>query len=109
MSPVLRMSARLLTAFLYHCHVLFPDAIVKPYVPPLTSASELPLETELIEEELRKQESLLSQIHMEIHSGFISKSREELMWEVQRIITQLKVIKQVEAMCLTKFVFFLIL
>ncbi|KRT80110.1 hypothetical protein AMK59_7192 [Oryctes borbonicus] len=94
MSPVLRMTTRLLTALLYHCHVLFPDTIIKPYVPPITSSSELPFDSELIEEELKKQESLLSQIHMEIHSGFISKSREELMWEVQRMITQLKVIIQ---------------
>lgn len=86
------MSPRLLTALLYHCHVLFSDIVLRPYVPPLTSGAELPFEPELIEEELKKQESLLSQIHMEMHSGFISKPREELMWEVQRIITQLKVI-----------------
>lgn len=40
--------------------------------------------------ELRKQESLLTQIHAEMNAGFISKKREEQLWEVQRIITQLK-------------------
>lgn len=43
-----------------------------------------------MEIELKKQESLLSQIHAEMNAGFISKTREELLWEVQRIITQLK-------------------
>lgn len=44
-----------------------------------------------MEIELKKQESLLSQIHAEMNAGFISTTREELLWEVQRIITQLKV------------------
>lgn len=41
--------------------------------------------------ELRKQESLLSQIHSEMNAGFVTKKREEELWETQRIITQLKV------------------
>lgn len=41
--------------------------------------------------ELQKQDSLLSQIHSEMNAGFISSKREEQLWEVQRIITQLKV------------------
>jgi RalA-binding protein 1 len=39
--------------------------------------------------ELKKQESLLAQIHAEMNAGFVK--REEQLWEVQRIITQLKV------------------
>lgn len=37
-----------------------------------------------------KQESLLNQIHAEMNAGFVTKKREEQLWEVQRIITQLK-------------------
>lgn len=64
------------------------------YKPPITSAStspNLPDTPDEITEELRKQESLLSQIHAEMNAGFVSKKREEQLWEVSRIITQLKV------------------
>ena len=60
-------------------------------MPPITSTSpKLPENPEEIQTELRKQESLLSQIHAEMNAGFVSKKREEQLWEVQRIITQLK-------------------
>lgn len=62
------------------------------YVPPITSTSpNLPETPEEISTELRKQESLLSQIHSEMNAGFVNKKREEELWETQRIITQLKV------------------
>lgn len=61
------------------------------YVPPLTSSSpKLPDTPEEIQKELCKQESLLNQIHSEMNAGYVSKKREEQLWEVQRIITQLK-------------------
>lgn len=34
---------------------------------------------------------MLSQIHSEMNAGFVTKKREEELWETQRIITQLKV------------------
>lgn len=55
------------------------------------SGMQLPELADEISVELKKQESLLAQIHAEMNSGFSSKKREELLWEVQRIITQLKV------------------
>lgn len=62
------------------------------YVPPITATSpNLPETPEEISMELRKQESLLSQIHSEMNAGFVTKKREEELWETQRIITQLKV------------------
>jgi RalA-binding protein 1 len=62
------------------------------YVPPLTAGSpSLPDTPTGIADELRKQESLLNQIHKEINAGFVSKRKEAQLWEVQRIITQLKV------------------
>lgn len=61
------------------------------YVPPITSSSpKLPDTIEEIQKELNKQESLLNQIHSEMNAGFVTKKREEQLWEVQRIITQLK-------------------
>jgi RalA-binding protein 1 len=62
------------------------------YVPPLTAGSpSLPDTPTGIADQLRKQESLLNQIHKEMNAGFVSKRKEEQLWEVQRIITQLKV------------------
>lgn len=62
------------------------------YIPPLSGANPaLPESRGGIVQELGKQESLLSQIHSEMNSGFVTKRREEQLWEVQRIITQLKV------------------
>ncbi|XP_050594135.1 ralA-binding protein 1 isoform X1 [Bombus affinis] len=91
LSPVLQMSHRLLLALLFHCKALFPNVQLIKYVPPLSSGSvNLPDSVESIAAELSKQESLLSQIHMQMNAGFVTKSREEQLWEVQRMITQLK-------------------
>ncbi|XP_076240852.1 ral interacting protein [Calliopsis andreniformis] len=91
LSPVLQMSHRLLLALLFHCKALFPNVQLTKYVPPLSSGSvNLPDSVESITAELAKQESLLSQIHMQMNAGFVTKSREEQLWEVQRMITQLK-------------------
>lgn len=90
LSPVLQMSHRLLTALLFHCKALFPNVQLTKYIPPLSSGSNLPDTVESISAELAKQESLLAQIHMQMNAGFVTKLREEQLWEVQRMITQLK-------------------
>ncbi|KAJ8930834.1 hypothetical protein NQ314_016251 [Rhamnusium bicolor] len=84
------ISSRLLQALLHHSQALFPNVIIFKYIPPLGSGAQLPDKPNLMDIELRKQESLLTQIHKEMNYGCISKEREELLWEVQRIITQLK-------------------
>lgn len=89
-SPVLQMSHRLLTAFLCHCKALFPDVVIEKYVPPLCPGSSFPENAEELAIELKKQEMLLNQIHKEMSEGFVSKKREEQLWEVQRIVTQFK-------------------
>lgn len=62
------------------------------YVPPITATSpNLPESADEIVLELSKQDSLLTQIHAEMNAGYVTKKREEQLWEVQRIITQLKV------------------
>uniref|UniRef100_A0A1B0GEC5 Rho-GAP domain-containing protein n=1 Tax=Glossina morsitans morsitans TaxID=37546 RepID=A0A1B0GEC5_GLOMM len=91
LSPPLQMSHRLLVGLLCHCSTMFADVKLIKYVPPLTASSPmLPDTPKEIQIELRKQESLLNQIHSEMNAGFVSKKREEQLWEVQRIITQLK-------------------
>ncbi|XP_061387619.1 ralA-binding protein 1 [Musca vetustissima] len=91
LSPPLQMSHRLLVTLLCYCPTLFPDVKLVKYVPPITSSSpKLPETPEEIQKELCKQESLLNQIHSEMNAGYVTKKREEQLWEVQRIITQLK-------------------
>uniref|UniRef100_A0A182NSE6 Rho-GAP domain-containing protein n=1 Tax=Anopheles dirus TaxID=7168 RepID=A0A182NSE6_9DIPT len=91
LSPTLQMSHRLFVAILCYCSTLFADTILHKYVPPITASSpNLPETPEEITVELKKQESLLAQIHAEMNAGFVTKKREEQLWEVQRIITQLK-------------------
>ncbi|XP_073825259.1 ral interacting protein isoform X2 [Musca autumnalis] len=91
LSPPLQMSHRLLVTLLCYCPTLFPDVKLVKYVPPITSSSpKLPDTPEEIQKELCKQESLLNQIHSEMNAGYVTKKREEQLWEVQRIITQLK-------------------
>ncbi|XP_054747750.1 ralA-binding protein 1 [Anastrepha obliqua] len=90
LSPPMQMSHRLLVALLSQSGVLFANVSLIKYVPPITSSPKLPETPEDIQVELRKQESLLAQIHAEMNAGFVSKKREEQLWEVQRIITQLK-------------------
>nr|XP_036233141.1 ralA-binding protein 1 isoform X2 [Bactrocera oleae] len=91
LSPPMQMSHRLLVTFLSHSGILFTNVSLIKYVPPITPSSpKLPETAEDIQIELCKQESLLTQIHAEMNAGFVSKKREEQLWEVQRIITQLK-------------------
>lgn len=91
LSPVLQMSQRLLHVFLCHCASIFPNTKLTKYIPPLSCGSpSLPDTAAAIVDELRKQESLLEQIHCEMNAGLVTKNREEQLWEVQRIITQLK-------------------
>ncbi len=67
------------------------------YVHPISgegsSAQVDQLDTEkAIDEEIKKQESLLADLHLQISSGAASKKTEEQIWEQQRIVTQLKVL-----------------
>lgn len=92
LSPVLQMSHRLMLALLLHCKAMFLEVRLTKYVPPLPAGStNLPETAQDIAQELAKQESLLLQIHMLMNAGYVTKSREEQLWEVQRMITQLKV------------------
>ena len=64
------------------------------YVPPLKPVTsrwslELPDSPPAIEEELRKQESLLNHLHEELMK-VKDMAKEEQLWEVQRVVTQLK-------------------
>ncbi|XP_028160375.1 ralA-binding protein 1-like [Ostrinia furnacalis] len=66
-------------------------SILFRYVPPLqTIPADFSECAQDIAAELRKQESLLNQIHAEMHAGFITPARDQQLWEGQRLVTQLK-------------------
>lgn len=89
--PVLQMSQKLFSYLITNKNELFPGAVLPKYIPPLRCASPyLPTSKQEMTVELKKQESLLGYIHREMNAGFISKNKEEELWDVQRIITQLK-------------------
>ena len=82
-NPKLKLILKKITTFLNNSR----------YVPPLQSLpADFPETANEISEELRKQESLLNQIHAEMHAGFITTARDQQLWEAQRIVTQLKVV-----------------
>ncbi|KAL5241127.1 hypothetical protein ACI65C_008537 [Semiaphis heraclei] len=89
--PVLQMSQKLFSFLVTKKNDLFPYAVLHKYIPPLRCASPyLPSGKEEMTIELKKQESLLGYIHREMNAGFVCKTKEEELWDVQRIITQLK-------------------
>lgn len=89
--PVLQMSQKLFSYLIANKNELFPSTILPKYIPPLRCASPyLPSGKQEMAIELKKQESLLGYIHREMNAGFVCKTKEEELWDVQRIITQLK-------------------
>ncbi|CAH8589433.1 unnamed protein product [Dicrocoelium dendriticum] len=75
-------------------HWLFPHPIylLRSYRPPLRPAPDLELpETDIeLESELKKQESLLFHLHEQIGRGETTPVKEALLWETQRIVTELR-------------------
>lgn len=89
--PVLQMSQKLFSYLINKKNELFPGVVLPKYIPPLRCASPyLPSGKQEMTIELKKQESLLGYIHREMNAGFVCKNKEEELWDVQRIITQLK-------------------
>ncbi|KRX53872.1 RalA-binding protein 1-A, partial [Trichinella sp. T9] len=92
LQPLFNVSQQLLNAFLQNPQILFPNVSLKKYISPLRPASgkSLPTDPKAILEELAKQEFLLSHLHDEINSGINDPQKEEQLWDVQRLVTQLK-------------------
>merc|ERR1712071_285200 len=89
--PTLNFTHRLLSIFFTHGRSLFAGTRITKYIPPLSGFGvSFPEDFEGMAVELRKQESLLAQIHSEMSFGSVVKHREEQLWEAQHIVTQLK-------------------
>nr|XP_018904571.1 PREDICTED: ralA-binding protein 1-like isoform X1 [Bemisia tabaci] len=90
-SPLLQIDSQILSFLIINSSVFFPNFNLVKYIPPLSpSSTVLPDTSKEILSELKKQESVLGLIHSEMSTGSVSKAREEQLWEVQRMITQLK-------------------
>ncbi|ELU07303.1 hypothetical protein CAPTEDRAFT_222246 [Capitella teleta] len=94
LSPTMKISHRVLNVLFTYSKILFDDIFIRKYKAPLRPITsrwslELPDSLTAIEEELHKQESLLNELHEELmHKKDAEK--EEQVWEVQRVVTQLK-------------------
>ncbi|XP_046450987.1 ralA-binding protein 1-like isoform X3 [Daphnia pulex] len=89
--PTLNLTHRVLGCLFAYSRSLFAGTQIIKYIPPLSGVGvSLPDDLEAMATELKKQESLLAQIHGEMSVGSVAKHREEQLWEAQRIVTQLK-------------------
>jgi len=92
LSPTMRISHRVLNCIFEHHAALFSNVKLLRYIPPISDPrAQLPDSPRAIELEMKKQESLLAELHAEMSSGVVvGRAREEQLWEQQRIVTQLK-------------------
>ncbi|OWK01573.1 hypothetical protein Celaphus_00017717 [Cervus elaphus hippelaphus] len=95
LSPTVQISNRVLYVFFTHVQELFGNVTLKQVTKPLRWSNMatmpiLPETQESIKEEIRRQEFLLNCLHRDLQGGIKDLSKEERLWEVQRILTALK-------------------
>ncbi|KFZ68537.1 RalA-binding protein 1, partial [Podiceps cristatus] len=95
LSPTVQISNRVLYVFFTHVQEFFGNVTLKPVTKPLrwsnmATMPALPETQESIKEEIRRQEFLLNCLHRDLQAGIKDLSKEERLWEVQRILTALK-------------------
>ncbi|XP_034559656.1 ralA-binding protein 1 [Notolabrus celidotus] len=95
LNPTIQIGNRVLYMFFTHVKELFGDVVLKQVVRPLrwsnmATMPALPETAESIKEEIRRQEFLLNCLHRDLQAGVKDLSKEERLWEVQRILTALK-------------------
>ncbi|KAM6217816.1 ralA-binding protein 1 [Rhynchocyon petersi] len=95
LSPTVQISNRVLYVFFTHVQELFGNVVLKQVTKPLrwsnmATMPTLPDTQESIKEEIRRQEFLLNCLHRDLQGGIKDLSKEERLWEVQRILTALK-------------------
>lgn len=95
LNPTIQIGNRVLYMFFTHVRELFGDVQLKPVVRPLrwsnmATMPALPETQECVKEEIRRQEFLINRLHRDLQAGIKDLSKEERLWEVQRILTALK-------------------
>ncbi|XP_004853287.1 ralA-binding protein 1 isoform X3 [Heterocephalus glaber] len=95
LSPTVQISNRVLYVLFTHVQELFGNVVLKQVTRPLrwsnmATMPTLPETQAGIKEEIRRQEFLLNCLHRDLQGGIKDLSKEERLWEVQRILTALK-------------------
>lgn len=95
LSPTVQISNRVLYVLFTHVQELFGAVVLKQVTRPLrwsnmATMPTLPETQAGIKEEIRRQEFLLNCLHRDLQGGIKDLSKEERLWEVQRILTALK-------------------
>nr|Q62796.3 RecName: Full=RalA-binding protein 1; Short=RalBP1; AltName: Full=Cytocentrin; AltName: Full=Dinitrophenyl S-glutathione ATPase; Short=DNP-SG ATPase; AltName: Full=Ral-interacting protein 1 [Rattus norvegicus]AAA80654.1 RalBP1 [Rattus norvegicus] len=95
LSPTVQISNRVLYVLFTHVQELFGTVLLKQVTRPLrwsnmATMPTLPETQAGIKEEIRRQEFLLNCLHRDLQGGIKDFSKEERLWEVQRILTALK-------------------
>ncbi|XP_008259262.2 ralA-binding protein 1 isoform X1 [Oryctolagus cuniculus] len=95
LSPTVQISNRVLYVLFTHVQELFGNVVLKQVTKPLrwsnmATMPTLPETQAGIKEEIRRQEFLLNCLHRDLQGGIKDLSKEERLWEVQRILTALK-------------------
>ncbi|XP_038196516.1 ralA-binding protein 1 [Arvicola amphibius] len=95
LSPTVQISNRVLYVLFTHVQELFGTVVLKQVTRPLrwsnmATMPTLPETPAGIKEEIRRQEFLLNCLHRDLQGGIKDLSKEERLWEVQRILTALK-------------------
>nr|CAB3265417.1 ralA-binding protein 1-like [Phallusia mammillata] len=95
LSPTLHISHRVLNVFFMHCKDVFDGVEIKKLVKPMrwqdwATTPQFPVEPNEVVAEIARQEFLLNRLHTQVHAGCKDRMKDERLWEVQRILTQLK-------------------
>nr|XP_044999879.1 ralA-binding protein 1 isoform X2 [Jaculus jaculus] len=95
LSPTVQISNRVLYVLFTHVQEFFGNVVLKQVTRPLrwsnmATMPTLPETQAGIKEEIRRQEFLLNCLHRDLQGGIKDLSKEERLWEVQRILTALK-------------------
>ncbi|XP_048590061.1 ralA-binding protein 1 isoform X1 [Nematostella vectensis] len=97
LNPTMSISHGVLFIFLSNLAELFPNTQLTSYNGPLTfrleeDEADLPSSPDAIATALAKQEAILANLHKELNASKDdnSEGQDELLWEVQRKVTQLK-------------------
>uniref|UniRef100_A0A4W5PNI2 Rho-GAP domain-containing protein n=1 Tax=Hucho hucho TaxID=62062 RepID=A0A4W5PNI2_9TELE len=95
LNPTVQIGNRVLYMFFTHVRELFGEVFLRPVSRPLrwsnaATMPALPETQDSIKEEIRRQEFLLNCLHRDLQAGVKDLSKEERLWEVQRILTALK-------------------
>ncbi|CAK8688095.1 unnamed protein product [Clavelina lepadiformis] len=95
LSPTLHISHRVLNIFFTHTKDILGTVVLQPPIKPMrwqdwATTPDFPKEPDEVKAEIKRQEHLLNRLHSQLQAGCKDRKKDERLWEVQRILTQLK-------------------